>query len=71
VRSEKMSTFIVGALLGLATLTTTGCAGKMIANYGYTPAKVWYHTVKDNDHAVVVCDLQKDGAEANCKSTGI
>jgi hypothetical protein len=65
-----MSTFIAGVLLGLATLTASGCA-KMIANYGYTPTKVWYHTVMGNDHAIVVCDLQKDGTEANCKSTPI
>ena len=66
-----MSGSVKSIMLALIALSATGCAGKMIANFGYTPTKVWYQTVEGTENAIVACDLRKDGAEVNCKSTGI
>jgi hypothetical protein len=62
------------ALLSLAVgLLSTGCQMNL-RHIGYAaPNKVWYHWSDGNGqkHTIVVCDVQADGSESNCKESEI
>ncbi len=71
--TKKLSTLAVLACVALSSLST-GCAGLYLRHVGYAATnKVWYHWTDQNGttHKLVVCDVQADGSEANCKESDI
>jgi hypothetical protein len=60
------------ALLAMVGLSY-GCAGPHLVHVGYAaPNKVWYHWQTPNGgHLIIVCDVEPDGGETNCRETEI
>ncbi len=56
----------------LAAALSSGC-GPNLRHVGYTGSnKVWYHWDHGAaKHTIVVCDVQPDGSEANCRESEI
>lgn len=68
-RSTRRRAWICGAVL-LASLSA-GC-GPMLVHVGYAaPDKVWYHWADGDDHVLIVCDVQPDGSESNCRESAL
>jgi hypothetical protein len=61
---------LILALLGVAA---QACVAHNLQHVGYTASdKVWYHWAhSDGSHSVIVCDVQSNGSETNCKETDI
>jgi len=60
-----LAVFVFTALLN--------ACGPQLQHAGYAaPNKVWYHWVKNQrQHLLVICDVQPDGSETNCKESDI
>ena len=70
-RNKPLLTLVCA--LGLGSLST-GCAGLNLRHVGYAaPNKVWYHwsDQQGTEHKLIVCDVQADGSESNCKESEI
>ena len=66
---RRSLTFLAVVALGMLT----SACGPVLQEVGYAaPNKVWYHWVAGADaHLLVVCDVQADGSEANCRESEI
>lgn len=64
---------ILAALCLLCVVGTQACVANNLQHVGYVGAhKVWYHWARSNGtHSLVVCDVQPNGSEINCKETQI
>ena len=53
--------------------TSTACEAPMLLHTGYAaPNKVWYHWQHDTrKHTLIVCDVEPDGSETNCRESDI
>jgi len=52
---------------------SSGCGGPYLLHFGYTSKnKVWYHwQVSADEHRLIVCDVQPNGSETNCRESEI
>jgi len=67
----KLNVKCLAVLVAASALLATACGGSSLHHVGYTSQnKVWYHWVHSADeHTIIVCDLQPDGSEINCRES--
>lgn len=60
-------------LLLAVALGSTACGAPSLRHVGYVgDDKVFYHwAISQDEHTIVVCDIQPDGSETNCRESGI
>ena len=58
-------------VLLVVALGVSGCSAPKLLHFGYTSTnKVWYHSqLSGDDHRLIVCDVQPNGSETNCRES--
>jgi hypothetical protein len=72
-RSNTKRSLAALALLSVGVLGSA-CVPLQLRQVGYAATnKVWYHWAdqQGREHKLVVCDVQPDGSESNCKESEI